>query len=307
MNLRNRLLFLLLLLPAGVAAAPDNQTQPAAETAPRDFGDYFYLQRKYNLAGGEFEKALVQARNSERPTEMLRAKLALSLMRQRKYNESLRHLDERHPFALLFLRMYASLRVGYIDTVRRDREYARTNASLRPRQKDLVDLLAGTVLLERAQYEAAWEHYDRLQKETQDEEVRAVAGGVLTSMKAFEDRPRKSQWLAGFFSALLPGSGQWYAGHEVDGLVAFFFNAFFIGSAVALYDLERAADRPHTASGVFGVVGLFFYITNIAGAVASARRYNIYQERVFQQEVRDRFFNADFVERNSGVQFRMKF
>ncbi len=275
--------------------------------SPADFGDYFYRQRRFNLAAGEYEKALLGPERDAPPRAELRAKLALALLRDRQYQASLKHLNEQHPFALLYLRVYASLKVGYLDTVRRDREYARASDSFRPEQKDRLELLAGTIYLEDARYEEAWRHYEHLQKESTDQETRRAAGGVLTALKEFQDQPAKSPWLAGAFSAALPGAGQVYAGHEVDGMIAFFFNLFFIGSALALYDLERAADRPHTASGVFGVVGLFFYVTNIVGAVASAKRYNIHQERVFQQDVRDRFFNTDFVERTSGVQFRVKF
>lgn len=293
------------LLVAPVDA--ENETTTPAGLQSRDFGDYFYKNEKYRLAGGEYEKALLRADETGRPAAELRAKLALSLMRSRDYAGSLKYLNDRHPFALLYLRMYASLRVGYLDTVRRDREYALRNQSFRPKQKDEVELLSGTVLLEQADYARAYEHYKQLQKESAEPAIRLAAGGVLTALEQFQKRPRKSGWLAGIFSSVLPGSGQWYAGHEVDGLMAFFFNAFFLGSAAALYDLERAADRPHTASGVFGFVGLFFYITNIVGAVASAKRYNMHQERVFQQEVRDRFFNTDYVERASGIQFRIDF
>ena len=129
----------------------------------------------------------------------------------------------------------------------------------------------------------------------------------MLAVDKYREVPRKSMFLAGLFSALLPGVGQIYSGHDADGITAFLFNGLFIGAASALYHLENRAETGHGASIFFGFVGLVFYISNITGAMASAKRYNIYQERSFQQRIRNRFLNLNFLERTSGISFQSNF
>ncbi|HNE25369.1 MAG TPA: hypothetical protein PLG78_19500, partial [Leptospiraceae bacterium] len=63
----------------------------------------------------------------------------------------------------------------------------------------------------------------------------------------------------------------------------------------------------HGGSIIMGILGLGFYLTNITGAAASAGRFNTFQERKFQQTIRDRFFNIDFVEQTSDIRFETSF
>ena len=82
--------------------------------------------------------------------------------------------------------------------------------------------------------------------------------------------PRKSAGLAATFSAVLPGSGQMYAGRYKDGLVALGVNGLFIaGTVVAI----RHQNYP--VAILVGGAGLPFYIGNIYGGANAAKKWNV--------------------------------
>ena len=91
--------------------------------------------------------------------------------------------------------------------------------------------------------------------------------------------PGKSPLLAGALSAVLPGSGQAYAGRYRDGLVALLVNGLFIAGTAVAIDQENYA-----TAAVVGGIGLPFYLGNIYGAANAANRWNLSLHR----ELRDR-------------------
>jgi len=98
-----------------------------------------------------------------------------------------------------------------------------------------------------------------------------------------------------------------YVGHFVDGFKSFFYNVLFLGSASSIYRMEKKSGSNHYVSSSFGIIGLMFYLANIVGSITTAKRFNIYQERVFHQNIRNRFFNVDFIENTLEIKFSNKY
>jgi len=82
--------------------------------------------------------------------------------------------------------------------------------------------------------------------------------------------PRKSPLLAGALSAVIPGSGQAYAGNYRDGLAALLVNGLFIARTAVAIDQENYA-----TAAVVGGIGLPFYLGNIYGAANAANKWNL--------------------------------
>lgn len=82
--------------------------------------------------------------------------------------------------------------------------------------------------------------------------------------------PYKSPFLAGTMSAILPGSGQLYAGRYGDALTSLLLNGLFIAGTVVAVQNDNYA-----LAGVTGLIGLPFYIGNIYGASNAATKWNI--------------------------------
>ncbi len=98
------------------------------------------------------------------------------------------------------------------------------------------------------------------------------------ALAAPPDLKPKSPGLAGTMSAVLPGSGQWYAGRPAAGAGYFLLNAAFIGGALEAY---------HTDQDVLGTVlavgALLAYSANIYGAVDGAHQANREAEERYLQ------------------------
>jgi tetratricopeptide (TPR) repeat protein len=279
--------------------------QPLFAESPVDLGDRLYARGEYDLARIEYERALGAASEADR--RRLEARIGLVEIRRERYRSAIEVLRDSGDYSQLYLKLFAALRLGWQNQalVEADRIDRLPGADAAARGR--AQLLLGLVFLDRADYTAARAHYAFLMKDSEADEVRQASARVLSELDQYEQTPQKSPWFAGSLSAVLPGAGQIYSEHYVDGVTAFFFNSMFLGSAAIMYDLEQRANRPHVASAAFGVVGVFFYLANVFGAAQSAHRYNTYQTRLFHQEVRDTFFNVDYIDRTSGIVFEVRF
>jgi len=92
---------------------------------------------------------------------------------------------------------------------------------------------------------------------------------ALALLERYPDRPRKSPVLAGFLSAVLPGSGYMYAEHYGDGVTAFLINGLFIAGAATGFHQENYA-----VGTIVAGVGLPFYLGNIYGSANAAKKWN---------------------------------
>jgi len=95
----------------------------------------------------------------------------------------------------------------------------------------------------------------------------------ITTLDGFVDKgprlPQRSSTLAGTMSAVIPGSGQAYSGRVTDGLRHLLFNTVMI---LATVSFARGEHVP--AAILTGALELPFYLGNIRGASASAKRFD---------------------------------
>lgn len=277
----------------------------SAQTFPKpNLGDHYYTMKEYHLARIEYERALLK--NSKSQPGLI-PKIGLSLIRQKKYKKASFYLSQDKSFTSQYLDLYATLKQNQIHKATFLHSKIENNPQIDQKQKFLSRLIAGSIYLEKNQYKNAIAFYEKIKYKSDDTKIVDTADQVLVSLKGYDKLDSKSAILAGIFSSLIPGSGQMYTEHYVDGGVALFFNTMFLGSAIVLYDLETQAGRPHQASIVAGIFGISFYISNILGAYKSAHRYNIYQKRKLYQDIRELYFNDDFIESTSQLKFTERF
>ncbi len=113
-----------------------------------------------------------------------------------------------------------------------------------------------------------------------------VSDRLVAQVKDAENLPRRSPTVAGMLSALVPGSGQVYAGRAVDGLYAFVSVAVLGGASFYYADQSR-----YEVAIPIGILGAFFYGNSIYQGIQTARTFNGQHEKLFrnklQQEIRD--------------------
>ena len=136
-----------------------------------------------------------------------------------------------------------------------------------------AQLLRGMISLEAENYEAARISFRALEEPPREYLLHRVDG--------MQSRPTRSPALAGSMSALLPGSGQMYAGRTSDGWVAFLTNATLIGGTWAAVHNDE-----EVTAAVVGFVALAFYTGNVYGGINAAHRYNETSRDQWLQETR---------------------
>lgn len=113
------------------------------------------------------------------------------------------------------------------------------------------------------------------------------AGSVAEALESIDAQaaaPRKSPLLAGTLSAVVPGSGQAYAGRYRDGLAALLVNGLFITGTVVAIDQENYA-----VAALIGGVGIPFYLGNIYSAANAANKWNVSLHRDLHDRLAVRF------------------
>ena len=96
------------------------------------------------------------------------------------------------------------------------------------------------------------------------------ARDAVNLLDQYQNLPRKSKILAGVMSAVVPGSGYFYAEHYADGVTAFLINALAIAGMVTATYQENYA-----VAGIVGGIGLPFYFGNIYGSANAAQKWNL--------------------------------
>ncbi len=101
------------------------------------------------------------------------------------------------------------------------------------------------------------------------------------SMEA-QNRNRKSPFLAGALSTVVPGMGKIYTGRWKDGLFSLLLITTTGYQAYRIIS-EKGIDRP--GAWIFGGLALGFYTGNIYGSVKSAKVYNEFEEKKYEDRV----------------------
>jgi tetratricopeptide (TPR) repeat protein len=143
----------------------------------------------------------------------------------------------------------------------------------------------GTPVAERAAYLIGWS----LLRQRQWAQARAVfaevdaksfyhpsAQRLAAALNPPPILPQRSPMLARVLSTVLPGAGQIYTGHALDGLIGLGVHGALIAGATgaAMAGLEGAA-------GVDAFFTWGFYQTQMSNAAASAREFNVQAEERF--------------------------
>lgn len=102
--------------------------------------------------------------------------------------------------------------------------------------------------------------------------VLSVAEFALYIQKEqMQRRPVKHSFLAGLFSAIIPGTGKLYSGKPREAIYSFLPVVLNLAQAYEGYYFENTKS-PHLY--VFGAVGTVFYASNIYGSTKAAKRKN---------------------------------
>jgi TM2 domain-containing membrane protein YozV len=113
---------------------------------------------------------------------------------------------------------------------------------------------------------------------------------LLTFLEKGENLPRKSAFVSGMFSTVIPGAGKFYCGRPMDGI----HSLITVGITGWQAYEGFSEDGSHSVKGwIFGVLGGIFYLGNIYGSVVAADIYNQEQDVIFKISV-NKYLNENF-------------
>ncbi len=138
-----------------------------------------------------------------------------------------------------------------------------------------IEGLEVMLLLISSEYEAALK---RLQN-TKGILPETITDKAITILQTELPLKTKSPLISGSLSALIPGTGQIYSKHPVDGIQAFLMNLSMGLATVGLFLFEQETDIPHFGSGVSACLTGGFYAANIYGASKTAAYYTLRQKQ----------------------------
>lgn len=159
---------------------------------------------------------------------------------------------------------------------------------------DAARIKLGWAYLARGDWRQAQEAFRML---PQDSPFHSEAAGLAEETGRYPDIPRKSPYIAGGLSAVLPGAGQLYVGRPMDAAASFLLNGLFIWATVDAFNKDN---------NVTGGILLFFesgwYLGNVYNAVSSAHKYNRMAEQDFLEKLQGRY-TLSFMHDESGAKF----
>jgi len=149
--------------------------------------------------------------------------------------------------------------------------------------------LVGLNYLQQKRWDEANRLFSSLALMNVDENSKTATINLRRYAEEGKHLPRKNRFLAGSFSAILPGSGKVYTGRAYDGLYSFVLLGL---TGWLTYDGFRRGGVNSIKGWSFGMLSGVFYLGNVYGSVLSARIYNRrvedkFLERVFVEDIHD--------------------
>ncbi|MBI1923048.1 hypothetical protein HYR99_02240, partial [Candidatus Poribacteria bacterium] len=157
-------------------------------------------------------------------------------------------------------------------------------SELAPRAQFII----ATILMENKAWASAAKAWQQVVIKYPQTPFGPISDRLSRTVQHGESLPRRSSTRAGMLSAVIPGLGQVYSGRFSDGVRSLWFVGATVGGTLYYINQER-----YEVAIPLGVIGLFFYLSNIYGGVQSAKTFNLQQESDFLNEMRTQVYESN--------------
>lgn len=286
--------FLLIVFLASTLLSFVSAEEPIEYYAPenvRKFADFLYEQGDYLRAAGEYQRYLFFLSEESEESEQILYKIALCYRFAGENEQAIRNFEmllRSRPQSQFANRVLYQIGATYflMDQFEQSRQFLRKTLPhiTDAQQHAEAEQLIGLSCLMQKQWSEAGEIFKTLQG-SDVIAIREKASVYHGYAEAGTHLPRRSPFLAGVLSTIVPGAGRLYTGRIGDALTSLL--TVGIAGWQAYDGFHR--DGISSAKGwTLGTLCGIFYIGNIYGSVVSARVYN--------QDVEDEFLATIFVE-----------
>lgn len=245
----------------------------------KKFAEYLAKSGQYELATREYERLVFMLPSNE----TLKTSLLSMYRRSGKFDESILRAKQLYPDLTM---MSAASAVEYGRTLLLKPNYKAAKdfweINQQVSQSDKI-ILSATAEILQDNYKRANQILQTLKEEDHRLAIdyKDLANNAISIKK-------KSPALAGLMSAIVPGTGRFYAKDWKDGLVSM----FFVGTmAFQSYRGFHLSGVKSTRGWIYGGVALGFHLGNIYGSVVSAKGYNKKSHQFIRNKI-DNLFNG---------------
>ena len=276
-----------LLLAGGLVCLSGFLMQPgqavAQETADPSFADVLHDEGDYFRAITEYRRAIHEA-DDEETKQVLWFRIGQCYLAAQRYTEAMNvfgRLAQQEIESPLCLRSRYQMGLTYLNagTTGLARKEFLALLELPPDNVavggDRLTLALAATWFQERNWEKAAASLDGFEQNHKASPLLETATFVRAQSLAAEDVPRKSPFLAGLLSAVIPGLGQFYEGRWGDGVQALLITGVFGAATVAsLYVEYHNNYSDYVVPSLIGSGFVVFYGANIYGAVNGARMSN---------------------------------
>lgn len=240
----------------------------AGEPAGDSFADYLFRQGEYYRAITEYHRLLYESGDSLSKTIWLN-KIGLCYYRGEDYDGAIEFIkDNRHRFgsdrtARAELNLILAKSYYQLGFYRKAILVLSNSDSVPARIYNDMRFLSGISRARLFDWPAA-EGELQLVKPYSEKMDR-----ICHALDLFSGLPERKPFVAGAFSAVLPGAGYLYCGREGTALASFIINGLLIWTV-----RDAIRNDQYGLAAAAGFFGIGWYIGNISGSADAARAYN---------------------------------
>ena len=150
-------------------------------------------------------------------------------------------------------------------------------SELAPRAQFII----GTIYMDEKDWTAATGEWKHVQTKYPQTPFAEMSDQLVRMVQYAESLPRRSPATAGVLSTFFPGIGQIYSGRYSAGLYALLTVGATAAGTVYYADQER-----YEVAIPLGIIGLFFYVSNVYDSLQSAKVFNQRHENQFRDRLR---------------------
>jgi tetratricopeptide (TPR) repeat protein len=244
------------------------------------FADYLFQINEYQRAAAEYERFMFTANLQP---DSIQFKIGLCYLGNTQYEKSLAvwqkllasHQDTKYKPSVLLYTGYAKFRMAeHFDAIGLSHQ-ALSQSDLTAEQQNQGRVLLAANHLTLHLFAEAQQSIAQLTNSD-------YKNGFIKLIGDAQKMQPKSPWLAGGLSAIIPGTGKFYANRPIDGLFTFFLLGFFSWQA---YDGFSENHYQSTKGWIFTGLGSVFYLGNIYGSVIAVKIQNQEKNREFNDKI----------------------
>ncbi len=251
------------------------------------FADYLFEEGDYYRAITEYERFIFVFPQNPR-VKKARFQIALSYFKGGKYVQAVerfRVLAEQFPAeetgrnALYMLAETYYQRKDYDQAIEMYEKFLTSYPS--DPQADAARIKKGWCYMREGNWKEAAEEFRKLPP---DSPLHDQGAGLAENAEHYPEIERKSPYVAGGLSAVLPGAGQLYVGRKTDAVAAFLLNGTFIWATAEAYHNEN-----YVTAGILLFFESGWYLGNIYNAASSAHKYNRQAEEKYMENLQGQY------------------